>query len=94
MEISAGAAARPGKVIGSVLRYNSGAPTEATEQRKTVRNPAQYVVPNASYPRKHPSCKNERVEDVSEGSNGLQPKPDLYIARKVPAQGGTGSHWY
>ncbi|KAL8515405.1 hypothetical protein ACS0TY_014201 [Phlomoides rotata] len=96
--IQAGAAARPGKVIGSVLRYNNGAPTEATEQQKTVRNPgmpAQYVVPNASYPRKHPSCKNERVEDVSEASNGMQTKPDLYIARKVAAaQGGNGSRWY
>lgn len=96
-----GAAARPGKVVGSVLRYNNGgtnaAPTESSEQRKAVRNPAmppQYLVPSSSYPRKHPSCKNERGEEVPEGSNGLQPKPDLYMARKVAAQGGNGSHWY
>ncbi|XP_057771842.1 mitogen-activated protein kinase 15 isoform X2 [Salvia miltiorrhiza] len=96
-----GAAARPGKVIGSVLRYNNcgatAASAEATEQRKVVRNPgipAQYLVPSSSYPRKHPSCKNERGEDGPEGSNGMQPKPDLYVARKVAAQGGNGSHWY
>lgn len=98
MVLSAGAVARPGKVVGPVLRYNNYGATEATEQRKMVRNPgmpAQYLAPtSSSYPRKHPSCKNERGEDGPEGSNGMQPKPDLYIARKVAAQGGNGSHWY
>ncbi|KAI3469499.1 hypothetical protein Pfo_026162 [Paulownia fortunei] len=99
--IQAGGAARPGKVIGSMLRYNNcgaaAASIDTTEQRKMVRNPgmpAQYIVPSASYPRKHPSCKNERGEDGTEGSNGMQPKPDLYVARKVAVQGGTGSNWY
>ncbi|KAL2506761.1 Mitogen-activated protein kinase 16 [Abeliophyllum distichum] len=93
-----GGAARPGKVVGSVLRYNNGAAAtaEANEQRKMVRNPAmptQYIVPGSSYPRKYPGCKNERG-DGTEGSNGVQPKPDVYMARKVAAaQGGSGSHW-
>lgn len=102
MIILAGEAARPGKISGPVTRHNnSGAAAvssiEASEQRKMVRNPAipaQYAVPSSSYPRKQPSCKNERGEEGSEGSNGLQPKPDLYIARKVAAQGGIGSSWY
>lgn len=101
MVFAAGTASRPGKVIGSVLRYNNcgatAASAEATEQRKVVRNPgipAQYLIPSSSYPRKHPSCKNERGEDGPEASNGMQPKPDLYVARKVAAQGGNGSHWY
>ncbi|KAG8370128.1 hypothetical protein BUALT_Bualt14G0085200 [Buddleja alternifolia] len=99
---AAGVAARPGKVVGPVLRYNNSATVassiETSEQRKMARNPgipAQYIVPSSSYQRKHPSCKNERGEDGPEGSNGLQPKPDLYIARKVTAaQSGPGSNWY
>lgn len=62
-----------------------------------VRNPAiptQYIVPGSSYPRKYPGCKNERG-DGTEGSNGVQQKPDMYMARKVAAaQGGSGSQWY
>ncbi|PIN08519.1 Mitogen-activated protein kinase [Handroanthus impetiginosus] len=97
--IQARAAARPGKVIGPVLRYNCGAAAvETTEPRKMMRNPcvpAQYIIPGASYPRKHPGCKNEGAEGVTEASNGLQPKPDLYMARKVAAaQASPGSHWY
>ncbi|KAG8636680.1 hypothetical protein MANES_15G021900v8 [Manihot esculenta] len=94
-------AARPGKVIGSVMRYNNcgvAAKAEALEQRRMVRNPAistQYAAANCSYPRRNPVCKNERGEDDGvEGSTGLQPKPQ-YTARKVAAaQGGTGNHWY
>ncbi|XP_050218449.1 mitogen-activated protein kinase 15 isoform X1 [Mercurialis annua] len=94
-------AARPGKVVSSVLRYNNcGAATtvEALEQRRTVRNPAiptQYTAANSSYPRRNPVCKSERGEDEGvEGSNGLQPKPQ-YLARKVAtAQGGSGNNWY
>lgn len=95
-----GAAPRPGKIVGPVLRYsNCGAAAaatsiDATEQRKTVRNPtmpAQYIGPNPSYPRKVPGCKNEGGEGVGEGPT----KPDLYMARKVAAaQGGPGSNWY
>ncbi|KAK4478011.1 hypothetical protein RD792_017276 [Penstemon davidsonii] len=73
-----GGAARPGKVVGSVLRY----PTDTTEQRKMVKNPilppAQYIVPHSSYSRKHPSYKTERGE----------------VAAAATAQGGTGSQWY
>lgn len=96
---SAGAA-RPGKVVSSVLRYNNcgaAAAAEALDQRRMgVRNPAapsQYN--SSSYPRRNPACKNERVDDEAvEGSNGLQPKPQ-YMARKVAAaQGGSGSNWY
>ncbi|XP_021680413.2 mitogen-activated protein kinase 15 isoform X2 [Hevea brasiliensis] len=94
-------AARPGKVVGSVMRYNNcgvAATAEAHEQRRVVRNPTistQYTASNCSYPRRNPVCKNERREDEGvEGSNGLQPKPQ-YMARKVAAaQGGSGNHWY
>jgi len=63
-----------------------------------IRNPSippPYAATNCSYPRRNPSCKNERTDDEAiEGSNGLQPKPQ-YIARKVAAaQGGPGNNWY
>ncbi|WCJ23659.1 mitogen-activated protein kinase 16 [Euphorbia peplus] len=95
--IQAGAA-RPGKVVSSVLRYNNCGTAE--EQRRMGRNPAiptsQYTASTGSYPRRNASCKNERGDDeVVEGSNGLQPKPPQYMVRKVAAaQGGPGSHWY
>lgn len=95
-----GLAARPGKVVGSAMRYNNcgAAVTAETEQRRVVRNPpvsSQYAASSCSYPRRNPNYKSERVEDdVIEGSNGLQPKPQ-YIARKVAAaQGGAGGQWY
>lgn len=102
MNYLAGVAARPGKVVGSVLRYNNcgaAATAEALEQRRMSRNAAgttQYTASNGSYPRRNPNCKNERCEDDGvESSNGLQPKPPQYIARKVAAaQGGAGGHWY
>ncbi|CAL5415975.1 unnamed protein product [Camellia sinensis] len=92
--VGAAAAARPGKVVGSVLRYNNcGA--EALEHRRMVRNPAvptQYAV---STSRRNPGSKNERREDGVEGSSVLQPKPPQYVSRKVAAaQGGSGSHWH
>ncbi|XWS13575.1 hypothetical protein CRYUN_Cryun36dG0048700 [Craigia yunnanensis] len=84
---------RPGKVVGSVLRYNNfgAAAAETLEQRRMVRNltgSTQYTASNCSYPRRNPAWKNDRGEDeVVEGSNGLQPKPQ-YMARKVAtAQG-------
>lgn len=97
----AGGAARPGKVVSSVLRYNNcgAAAAEALEQRRAVKNPSvptQYAAASGcSYPRRNAGCKNERGEDEGvEGSNGLQTKPQ-YMARKVAAaQGGSGSHWY
>lgn len=93
-----GVAARPGKVVGSVMRYNNNcgvAMTSEVEQRRAVRNPPVSAQYGASYPRRNPSCKNERAEDDGiEGSNGLQPKPQ-YMARKVAAaQGGAGGQWY
>ncbi|XVF28941.1 hypothetical protein REPUB_Repub15cG0076300 [Reevesia pubescens] len=97
--IQAGAA-RPGKVVGSVLRYNNcgaAAAAETLEQRRMIRNPTvatQYTAANSSYPRRNSVCKNDRGEDEVEGSNGLQPKPQ-YMARKAAAaQGGSGSQWY
>jgi mitogen-activated protein kinase 1/3 len=100
MPFSTAGAARPGKVVSSVLRYNNcGAPSaENLDQRRMVRNPAistQYTTANSSHPRRNTACKNERgEEEVVEGSNGLQPKPQ-YMARKVAAaQGGPGNHWY
>ncbi|XWS22429.1 hypothetical protein CRYUN_Cryun29cG0033300 [Craigia yunnanensis] len=95
------AAARPGKVVGSVLRYNNCgavAVAETLEQRRMVRNPTvptQYTATNCSYPRRNSVCKNDRGEDeVVEGSKGLQPKRQ-YMARKVAAaQIGSGSQWY
>ncbi|XP_058077831.1 mitogen-activated protein kinase 15 [Magnolia sinica] len=94
-----GGAAKPGKVVGSVLRYNNCATAaqEAYEQRKTVRNPTvmtQYPASSCSYPRRNPSCKSDVGEEGIEGSNSVQSKPQ-YMARKVAtAQGGAGGPWY
>ncbi|KAL2922001.1 Mitogen-activated protein kinase 16 [Bienertia sinuspersici] len=94
-----GAAARPGKVVGTLLRYNNcgAAATAEGMDRRVVRNPpvpSQYATSSYSYPKRNPGCKNEREDESIEGSNGLQPKPP-YLARKVAAaQGGPGSHWY
>ncbi|KAL6970360.1 Mitogen-activated protein kinase [Sarracenia purpurea var. burkii] len=100
-----GGAARPGKVVSSMLRYNNCgaaavAAAETLEQKRMVQNPSvptQYAtttVSSSSYPRRIPTCKNERGEGGVEGSNGLQPKPQ-YMARKVAAaQDGSGSQWY
>ncbi|CAK9173681.1 unnamed protein product [Ilex paraguariensis] len=95
--IQAGVPPRPGKIVGSVLRHNNcGA--AAIEQRRMVKNPAvpaQYAVASSSYPRRNTGCKNDRGEDGSGGSNGLQPKPDQYMARKLAAaQGGSANQWY
>nr|XP_027116175.1 mitogen-activated protein kinase 15-like isoform X1 [Coffea arabica]XP_027121224.1 mitogen-activated protein kinase 15-like isoform X1 [Coffea arabica] len=98
--IQAGAA-RPGKVVGSVLRYNNcgaaAAAAEAIEQRRMARNsavPNQYGVSASSYPKRHPSYKSDKEESI-EGPNPLQPKPEQYMARKVAAaQVGSGSQWY
>ncbi|GAV60896.1 Pkinase domain-containing protein [Cephalotus follicularis] len=99
--IQAGAA-RPGKVVSSVLRYNNcgaaaAAAAEALEQRRMARNPAvstQYTTATSSYPRRNPSCKNERGEDEGvESSNGVQPKPQYMVRKVAAAQGGSGSQW-
>ncbi|KAK7292364.1 hypothetical protein RIF29_08142 [Crotalaria pallida] len=94
-----GIAARHGKVAGSALRYNNCgvAVTGEAVQRRIAKNPSvptQYAASSCSYPRRNPSCKNERAEDDGiASSNGLQPKPQ-YMARKVAAQGGPVGNWY
>lgn len=102
LQVPQSGAARPGKVVGSVLRSNSGAAaaatTEAVEQRRTARNPpiaAQHTSTGCSYPRRNPGCKSERAEEEGIGiPNGVQPKPQ-YMPRKVAAaQGGPGNNWY
>ncbi|KAI3979899.1 hypothetical protein MKX01_042553 [Papaver californicum] len=61
-----GGAAKPGKVVGSVLRYNNcgTAAAEVPQQRRMVSDPSyppHYAIPGCSYPtRRTPSCKNER----------------------------------
>lgn len=89
-----GVAPRPRKVGGFVLHYIGG--VAGADQRRTIRNssfPAQYSTSSCSYPKRNLSCKNERVEDGIEGSNGLNSKPQ-YVARKVvAAPGGAGSNW-
>ncbi|KAJ7980137.1 Mitogen-activated protein kinase [Quillaja saponaria] len=89
-----GVAARPGKVVGSVLCHNNSGAAEALEQRRMVRNPAvstQYTSSSCSYPRRNPSSKNERGEDGGvEGSNGLQPKPQFMAWKFAAAQAGPG----
>ncbi|KAL6526533.1 Mitogen-activated protein kinase 16 [Orobanche gracilis] len=106
--IQARGSARPGRIIGPMLRYNNCGPTEepprpskeTTEERKTNRNPnnnppSHYIAPSSSYPRKQQGYKFEGGEGVNEGPSGFQPKPDLHMTRKVAAaQGGPGNHWY
>ncbi|KAI3880355.1 hypothetical protein MKW92_044160 [Papaver armeniacum] len=61
-----GGAAKPGKVVGSVLRYNNcgTAAAEVLQQRRMVSDPSyppHYAIPGCSYPnRRTPTCKNER----------------------------------
>ncbi|CAD5332107.1 unnamed protein product [Arabidopsis thaliana] len=96
----AGAAvARPGKVVGSVLRYNNcGAATgvEALEQqqRRMVRNPAAA----SQYPKRTQPCKSNRGDEdcatAAEGPSRLKPNTQ-YIPQKVSAAQDTAmSRWY
>lgn len=100
-----GSAARPGKVVGSVMRYNGGPPPAAAagagdslEQRRAGRNnpvaaPTQFPLPASSYPRRSnnsAACKNDKVETAIEVSaNGLQARPP-YVPRKLAAAQGGG----
>ncbi|XP_008793663.1 mitogen-activated protein kinase 15 [Phoenix dactylifera] len=89
-----GAAARPGKVVGSLLHYNNctTSGSELYEQRRAARNPAIPAQYASSYPRRNPSCKIERGDEGIEGPNIVQPKP--YVGSKVAAaHGGPSSHW-
>ncbi|KAL5204527.1 hypothetical protein ABZP36_009398 [Zizania latifolia] len=91
-------AARPGKAVGSVLRYGncSTSTAEQYEHRRTARNPApatNNISPRGSYHRRNPSCKTETGDseriDVSQAG---QPKP--YIPNKLPTTvDGRSSHW-
>ncbi|XP_023763686.1 mitogen-activated protein kinase 15 isoform X4 [Lactuca sativa] len=103
--IQGGSAARPGKVVGSVMRYNGGPPPAAAagagdslEQRRAGRNnpvaaPTQFPLPASSYPRRSnnsAACKNDKVETAIEVSaNGLQARPP-YVPRKLAAAQGGG----
>ncbi|KAI7752869.1 hypothetical protein M8C21_001699, partial [Ambrosia artemisiifolia] len=94
--IQGGSAARPGKVVGSVMRYNTN--NDAIEQQRRagrsnpVAAPTQFPLPASSYPRRSSACKNDKVETAIEvPGNGLQARPP-YIPRKVAAaQSGPGS---
>lgn len=95
---AAAAAARPGKVVGSVLRYGncSTSGTEQYEQRRVVRSPG--IAPNgvtsgSSYPRRNNTCKSETGEAERIDTNqGGPPKP--YVANKLPATvDGRNGHW-
>ncbi|GAB4851158.1 mitogen-activated protein kinase [Ancistrocladus abbreviatus] len=95
------AAARPGKVVGPLLRHKNcgvAATAEALEQRRMARNaaiPSQFAASSCSYPKRNPGCRNGRADDEGiEGPNWLQQKPQ-YLARKVAAaESGTGSRRY
>jgi hypothetical protein len=97
----AAAVARPGKVVGSVLRYNNcGAATgvEALEQqqRRMVRNPAAAAA--AQYPKRSQVCKSNRGDEdcaaSTEGPSRLTQNPQ-YIPQKVAAAQDTAmSRWY
>lgn len=90
-----GSAAKPGKVVSSVMPQNGGTTSEVYQQRRMISDPslpAQFTTP--SYPRRNSSCKTDREEEGLDGSNGVQPKSQ-YLARKVAAaQGVSGGQWY
>ncbi|XP_009131716.1 mitogen-activated protein kinase 16 isoform X2 [Brassica rapa] len=94
--IQGAAVARPGKVVGSVLRYNNcgeatGVEALEQQQRRMVRNPAGA----AQYPKRTPQpCKSNRGDEDSEGSSRLKQNPQ-YIPQKVGgAQDTATSRWY
>lgn len=93
-----GAAARPGKAVGSLLQYNPSpaSASEQYEQRRVARHPA--VAPNnipsgSSYPRRNQTCKSETGDsDRMDVNQAGQPKS--YAANKLPATvDGRGGHW-
>ncbi|KAL6594688.1 hypothetical protein ACP70R_048426 [Stipagrostis hirtigluma subsp. patula] len=96
LHVPQGAAARPGKAVGSVMQYNPASAAEQYEQRRVARHPA--IGPNnlpsgSSYSRRNQTCKSETgdVERIDMNPVG-QPKP--YAANKLPATvDGRGGHW-
>ncbi|ONM25115.1 Mitogen-activated protein kinase 16 [Zea mays] len=93
-----GAAARPGKAVGSVLQYNlsQASAAEQYEQRRVARHPA--VAPNnipsgSSYPRRNQTCKSE-TGDTERMDVNQAGQPKSYAANKLPATvDGRGGHW-
>ncbi|XP_062198295.1 mitogen-activated protein kinase 15 [Phragmites australis] len=93
-----GSAMRPGKVVGSAMRYGSCSSSAADqyEQRRIARNPAiapNGVSPRNSYPRRIPTCKSETCEaERIDADQAGQPKP--YIPNKLPTTvDGRNGHW-
>lgn len=98
---AAAAVARPDKVAGAALRYNTNGVNadSATadqlyqQQRRSVRKPSgipsQYSAASSgcSYPRRNPLCKNERGDAEGAEAPAIVPQPKPYIAsaRKVAA---------
>uniref|UniRef100_A0ACD5W6T2 Uncharacterized protein n=1 Tax=Avena sativa TaxID=4498 RepID=A0ACD5W6T2_AVESA len=94
----AAAAARPGKVVGSVLRNGncSTSGTDQYEQRRVARSPGigPHGVPSgSSYPRRNNTCKSETGEaERIDVSHAGPPKP--YAGNKLPATvDGRNGHW-
>ncbi|KAJ1261568.1 hypothetical protein BS78_09G040000 [Paspalum vaginatum] len=93
-----GAAARPGKAVGSVLQYDpsSASAAEQYEQRRVARHPA--IAPNnipsgSSYPRRNQTCKSE-TGDAERMDVNQAGQPKSYAANKLPATvDGRGGHW-
>ncbi|KAG0474237.1 hypothetical protein HPP92_016094 [Vanilla planifolia] len=93
-----GSATKPGKMVSSMLHHTNGPSNgvDPCDSRRVTRNPSiptQYASSNCSYPRRNPSCKNERGEDDTiDGSTMVQSKP--YMTRKVAAaHSGPSSLW-
>ncbi|KAG0475764.1 hypothetical protein HPP92_015450 [Vanilla planifolia] len=93
-----GSATKPGKMVSSMLHHINGPSNgvDPCDSRRVTRNPSiptQYASSNCSYPRRNPSCKNERGEDDTiDGSTMVQSKP--YMTRKVAAaHSGPSSLW-
>lgn len=98
---AAAAVARPGKVVGSVLRYNNNGANAAAaaadqqyeQQRRSIRDPAgipsQYSNASAgcSYPRRNSVCKSERGGDKGPEAPAVvsQAMPYIGATRKVAA---------
>ncbi|KAL4564515.1 hypothetical protein LXL04_028579 [Taraxacum kok-saghyz] len=101
-----GSAARPGKVVGNVMRYSNGGPPPAAaagvgdtlEQRRGGRSnpvaaPTQFPLPASSYPRRSTNsaaCKNDKVETAIEVSGNGLQARPPYVPRKLAAAQGGG----
>eukprot|EP01018_Ginkgo_biloba_P010925 Gb_12952 [translate_table: standard] len=102
-KILQGGAAKPGKVIGSVLPYKNCGTTESYDSRRLTRysvfTTSQNAAPRYSCPRRSSIAKieqDQKKEDGARGSNVMQPKAQHsgVGARKVAAGQSGFSHWY